>query len=222
MIRLVLLALSVALLSIATAAAGGATTRLLAAPPTTLVLEGSSNVSRWRCQGTSIVASMTVAAPIEKINAVIDHVEDGNIAVWMSQPDEGRFPRPEFEMVIPIAGFHCGNAVMERDMRQALRAGRYPSIEFRFEELRGVIEHDIDRNEYGVTVAGELIMAGVRREIELPVIAQRVGRDRFRIRAAMPLRMTDFGVKPPTALFGIVKAHDDLVVRFDLTMQVSS
>jgi len=122
----------------------------------------------------------------------------------------------------PIAAFRCGNAVMERDMRQALRAGRYPSIEFRFKELRGVIEHDIDRNEYGAVVAGELTMAGVRKEIELPVVAQRLGRDRFRIRAEMPLRMTDFGVKPPTALFGIVKAHDDLVVRFDLTMQVAS
>ncbi len=217
-----LLILSVALLSIATATAGGATTRLAAAPPTTLVLEGSSNVSRWRCQGTSVDARMTVAAPIEKINAVIDHIEDGNIGIWMSRPDEGRFPQPEFAMVIPIAAFRCGNAVMERDMRQALRAGRYPSIEFRFKELRGVIEHDIDRNEYGAVVAGELTMAGVRKEIELPVVAQRLGRDRFRIRAEMPLRMTDFGVKPPTALFGIVKAHDDLVVRFDLTMQVAS
>ncbi len=165
---------------------------------------------------------MTVAAPIEKINAVIDHIEDGNIGVWMAQPDEGRFPVPQFAMVIPIAALRCGNAVMERDLRRALTADRFPSIEFRFKELHGSIQHDIDRNDYTATIAGELSMAGTRKEIELSVVAQRIGRDRLRLQAELPLRMSDFGVKPPTALFGIVKARDKLVVRFDLTLQVAS
>ena len=39
--------------------------------------------------------------------------------------------------------------------------------------------------------------------------------DRFRIRAEMPVRMTDFGITPPTALFGIVKARNELTVRFE-------
>lgn len=211
-----------ALLSTNPVMAGSAVTRLASAAPTTLVLEGSSNVAAWRCRGTSVDVQMTVAAPIEKINAVLDRIEDGNIGVWMSQPGQGRFPVPQFAMVIPIAAFRCGNAVMERDLRHALMADRFPTIEFRFTDLRGVIEHDIDRNDYTTTIAGEVSMAGARKQIELPVVAQRVGRDRFRIRAEMSLRMTDFGVKPPTALFGLVKAHDKLVVRFDLTLLVAS
>ena len=199
-----------------------AQTKFSAAAPTTLVLEGSSNVAAWRCRGTSIDAQMTVAAPIEKINAVIDRIEDGNIAAWITKPAEGKFPPPEFQLVVPISAFRCGNPVMERDMRHALAADRYPQIEFVFKELRGVIEHDIDRNVYEATVAGELSMAGARRSIELQVVAQRVGRDKFRIQAELPLRMTDFGVTPPTALLGIVKARDALVVRFDLLMQVAS
>src|SRR5712691_12614242 len=210
----------VALLLVASATVAGAATRFVAVAPTMLALEGSSNVSSWRCRRTSIDVQMTVAAPIEKINTVIDRIEDGNIAVWMSNPSEGRFPPPEFRMTIPIAAFRCGNPVMDRDMRRALAADRYPAIEFRFIELRGVIEHDIDRNVYEATISGELWMAGARREIELRVVARRVTRDRFRIQAEMPLRMSDFGVMPPTALFGMVKAHDELTVRFDLILQV--
>jgi hypothetical protein len=202
--------------------AGSAATRFVAAAPTILVLQGSSNVSTWRCRGNTVDVQMSVAAPIEKINEVIDRIEDGNIAVWMSNPGEAKFPAPDFEMVIPIATFRCGNPVMESDLRHALRSERYPAIEFRFKELKGAIEHDIDRNVYQTTIAGELSMAGATREIELPVVAQRMRPDRFRIQAELPLRMSEFGITPPTALFGIVKARDELIVRFDLTLQVTS
>jgi hypothetical protein len=33
---------------------------------------------------------------------------------------------------------------------------------------------------------------------------------------SLQVRMTDFGVEPPTALFGLVKAHDDILIRFHL------
>src|SRR5712691_4772694 len=109
----------VALLLVASATVAGAATRFVAVAPTTLVLEGSSNVSSWRCRGTSVDVQTTVAAPIEKINAVIDRIEDGNVGVWMANPSEGKFPPPEYQMVIPIAAFRCGNPVMDRDMRHA-------------------------------------------------------------------------------------------------------
>lgn len=211
-----------ALLVAASATASDAVTHFASIAPTTLILEGSSNVAPWRCQATSVDVEMAVAAPIEKINAVIDHVEDGNIAMWMADPAQGSFPAPQFSMAVPVVAFRCGNPVMERDLRRALLAGRFPSIEFRFTDLRGAIEHDIDRNVYSATVTGELSMAGARKQIELRVVAERIARDRFRIQAVLPLRMTDFGVRPPSALFGMVKAHDDLIVRFDLILQVSS
>lgn len=201
---------------------GAAQTVLTPASQSTLVLAGSSNVTDWRCSGHSLEGRLTVAAPIEKINAVIDRIEDGNIGVWMNDPSQGRFPEPSFRLRVPIETLRCGNAVMERDMNRALKAGAHPAIEFRFIGLRSHIEHDIDRNVYRARIAGQLELAGVQREIELMIRAERIAPDRFRIRAEMPVRMTDFGITPPTALLGIVKAHDELTVRFDMTLKVSS
>jgi hypothetical protein len=200
----------------------GSHTVLTAGEPSRLVLDGSSNVTDWRCSGTSLNGELTVAAPIEKINAVIDRIEDGNIGVWMSDPSQGRFPTPNFRLRVPIETLRCGNAVMERDMNRALKADDHPTIEFRFTQLKSGIEHDIDANTYRARIAGELVLAGSKRSVELTITAQRTAPDRFRIKAELPLRMTDFGITPPSALFGMVRAKNELVVRFDMTLQVAS
>ena len=104
-------------------------------------------------------------------------------------------------------------------MYRALRSDANPVIEFRFDGLVGGIEHDIDSGRYHAVIAGVLTLAGERRSVQIPVEAERIARDRFRLRARLPLRMTDFRITPPTALFGMVKAKDDLVVHFDLVLQ---
>jgi hypothetical protein len=210
-----------AVMMICTAAGAAAETSFVAVTPSEVVLEGSSNVTDWRCRGTMIAGNLIVAAPLSKINEVIDRIEDGNIGPWMKAPQEGRFPQPEFHLTVPVASLRCGNSMMERDMRQALRADRYPSIAFRFRGLRGEIEHDIDARLYSMPIGGELSLAGAERDVDLKISIRRLSTELFRVTADLPLRMTAFGVRPPTALFGMVKAEDALTVRFSMTMQVS-
>ena len=206
----------------AVAPAGAAeTTRLVPSAPSRLVLEGTSNVAPWRCSGATLEGNMEVAAPIQQINAVIDRIEDGNVGVWMSNPAGGRFPPPSFRLQIPVSTLRCGNGRMERDLQHALRAGRFPSIDFRFEKLVGGVTHDIDRGSYHATITGQLSLAGQTRRLTLDVQAERVAADRFRLRASLPLRMTDFAITPPTALFGAIQARDELLVRFDLLLRVA-
>jgi len=210
------------LLLLASAAGAAEATLLTSGAGSIVVLSGSSNVTDWRCSGTSIDANMSVAVSAGRINAVIDRIEDGNIGAWMSNPAAGSFPAPAFTLRVPVSTFRCGNRVMESDMRAALKATNHPYVDFVFRELRGGIQHDLDSGLYHATVAGDLSLAGVTRPIELTLSAQRLSPERFRFRAELPLRMTDFGVKPPTALFGAVRARDALIVEFDLKLQVRS
>jgi hypothetical protein len=193
---------------------------LIASSGSQVVLDGSSNVTDWRCSGSTLDARMEVDAPLAHINTIIDRIEDGDVAKL--DPNFASFPQPDFELQLPVTSLRCGNGRMERDMYNALRADKYPTIDFRFHKLVGGVEHDIDAKTYRATVAGELTLAGARRRIELPIEAVRIGRDRFRLRARLPLRMTDFRITPPTALFGMVKAKDELIVNFDLILQSRS
>jgi YceI-like domain len=194
-------------------------TRLFAAPASQLVLEGSSNVAPWRCKGTTLDGRMDVAAPLARINHLIDRIEDGNIVPLIGNPESATFPQPSFHLSVPVSGFRCGNAKMERDLSRSLRAAEYPSIEFRFTGLAGAIHHDIDGGTYTAKISGVLSLAGASKTIKLDVEAQRISTNRFRLRAKLPLKMTDFRITPPTALFGAIKARDDLAVKFDLVLQ---
>ncbi|HUR80168.1 MAG TPA: YceI family protein [Thermoanaerobaculia bacterium] len=191
---------------------------LVAASGSHLSLEGSSNVKDWRCSGTTLDGRMDVAAPLEQINQIIDRIEDGDVA--RLDPRAASFPQPKFQLRVPVQSLRCGNRQMERDMFRALRADANPVIEFQFNALVGGVEHDIDARRYRATISGVLTLAGTRRTVQIPVEAERIGRDRFRLRARLPLRMTDFSITPPTALFGIVKANDELVVQFELVLGV--
>jgi hypothetical protein len=193
---------------------------LVASAGSNLTLDGSSNVKDWRCSGTTLEGRMEVAAPLQQINNIIDRIEDGDVA--RLDPRAASFPQPAFQLRVPVQSLRCGNRQMERDMYRALRSDANPVIEFRFDSLSGGVEHDIDTGHYRATITGVLTLAGTRRSVQIPVVAERVARDRFRLRARLPLRMTDFGIAPPTALFGMVKAKDELVVQFDLYLQARS
>lgn len=193
---------------------------LVASAGSNLTLEGSSNVKDWRCNGTTLEARMEVAAPLSQINNIIDRIEDGDVA--RLDPHAASFPPPSFRLQVPIQSLRCGNRQMERDMFRALRAEENPVIEFEFRELAGGIEHDIDAGTYGATINGVLTLAGAQRNVKIRVEAVRVARDRFRLRATLPLRMTDFRITPPTALFGMVKAKNELEVQFELYLQSRS
>lgn len=191
---------------------------LVAAPPSSLTLAGSSNLASWRCSGTTLDGRMDVAAPLAQINAVIDTIEDGDLT-RLTAPS---FPPPRFVLRIPVSTLRCGNRRMEHDLHRALRAEAYPAIEFRFANLAGGVRHDIDAHRYGARIEGTLSLAGVQRNVIIDVTAQRIARDRFRIIANLPMRMSDFRIAPPTALFGVIKARDELVVELELFLEAGS
>jgi len=37
-------------------------------------------------------------------------------------------------------------------------------------------------------------------------------------KGSVPIKMTDYGIKPPTALFGRLKTGDDVKVNFELSI----
>jgi YceI-like domain len=208
----------VLLLLLAAPAIAEETTSLFASPASQLVLEGSSNVAPWRCKGTTLDGRMDVAAPLSRINHLIDRIEDGNIVPLMANPASAKFPQPAFRLSIPVSAVRCGNAKMERDLYRSLKASEFPSIEFKFTGLVGGINHDIDAGRYHAKIDGVLSLAGATKKIRLDVEAQRINPNSFRLKARLPLRMTDFRITPPTALFGAIKARDELAVRFDLVL----
>jgi hypothetical protein len=65
-------------------------------------------------------------------------------------------------------------------------------------------------------VRGRLSLAGAERDVSIDAQGRRAGHGAVSLRGEHRMRMTDFGVDPPTGLLGAVRAHDPVVVRFEL------
>ncbi|MGM0739503.1 MAG: YceI family protein [Bacteroidota bacterium] len=126
------------------------------------------------------------------------------------------------KLEIPIKSFDCGRSRMNRDMYEALKSDTYEYITFEFEDAE-TIEKDgsvpdrlFDNGYQPYRIEGVLNVAGVYRNVTLLVRGRNESQGHYHIEGQKEISMQDFDIEPPTALRGLIRAHDDLTVFFDL------
>jgi hypothetical protein len=65
---------------------------------------------------------------------------------------------------------------------------------------------------------GRLSIAGVTRTLKMPVTVKALEDQQFEISGSTKIRMTDFGVTPPTAIFGLLRTGDQITIHFIWTL----
>ena len=156
--------------------------------------------SRVRIDGTSTLGRYTCAA--------------GEVAGAGDVPPAGPATA---ELTVGVASFDCGQARMNRDFRRSLRAEAAPEIRFTLGLAEALAPEAHTGAWVRVRAAGRLSLAGVERPVTVAAEGRRLGSGRVQLRGQHALRMTDFGVRPPSGMLGLVHAHDRVVVVFDLT-----
>ncbi|CAN5509870.1 hypothetical protein BH23BAC4_BH23BAC4_14160 [soil metagenome] len=129
---------------------------------------------------------------------------------------DGGDTRMEAEIVVPVRAFDCGQSRMNRDFIAALRADRHPDLRFLLHRAEMLDQEAHPGAWVRVRARGTIRLAGTERPIVIEARGRRLGNNQVRIRGSHALRMTDFGVDPPSGLMGLVRAHDQVVARFDL------
>jgi hypothetical protein len=159
-----------------------------------LWLEGSSNVRDWRCDATTLEASIDVDDDAPNASAI------------------ARLRRVQVR--VPTHALTCGRSQMDNIMYKALHVDDEPDcrqIVGRFD----VVAQPGDAG-HSLVMQGTLRIAGRERIVRVPVALERQRDGSLRAQGALPILMTDYGVKPPTALFGVLRTENRIVVKFDL------
>ena len=105
-------------------------------------------------------------------------------------------------------------SVMNHNTFKALKGDANPQVIF----LLNVPVKSI-QSKTGVTtisVKGNLTIAGTTRFVDIPVMISRPESDKFFIQGTYPLKMPDYGVSPPTALFGTLTTGSEVRINFKL------
>jgi len=103
-------------------------------------------------------------------------------------------------------------AVMDKKTYKALKADTDPEISFRLDAP--VLVMPVGVKEKPVGLVGHLTLAGVTRPATLWISYFAIAGDGIRFEGEQTVKMTDFGVKPPSALFGTLKAGPDITIFF--------
>ncbi|HTI39655.1 MAG TPA: YceI family protein [Vicinamibacterales bacterium] len=103
---------------------------------------------------------------------------------------------------------------LDKNMRKALKTDQFPEIRFRLARL------ETTGKPAGTAKAiGTLIIAGVEREVALDITTRADGGKLF-VQGHLDLLMTDYGIKPPTAMMGMLKTDPKVTVTFETVLAV--
>jgi polyisoprenoid-binding protein YceI len=192
--------MAIAAVSLAPAWADAPTVAGLA-PESRLWLEGNSTLHHYESSATKLEVRMTGAQALASPS--LDALE----ALVRSGEVKG------LEVSIPVTAMQSGKSGLDKNMRTALKADKFPNITFHLENY--TVESAGD--SLVIDAHGTLTVAGVAKPIDLRAGATRTDKV-LRVRGEKDLLMTQFGVKPPTMMMGAVKTSDQVVIRFDLRL----
>jgi polyisoprenoid-binding protein YceI len=183
----------------ATATASAQDTRIAAGSESKLWIDGTSNLHAWSCKATTLDASIDL---------------DAVLASQISTAPPKALKRVNVK--VPVKSLKCGHGGMDDNLYKALKADATPEISYilaTFEPSPGEV-----KDSFTLHTVGTLSVAGIENKIEMDVVATRMPDGSVVAKGLVPIKMTDYGVKPPTALFGRIKTGDEVKVNFELVI----
>jgi polyisoprenoid-binding protein YceI len=191
--------MTVALIALASVVARGQDARVAVSPDSKLWIDGTSNLHGWTCRATTLDASIDI---------------DAALAAQIATAPPKALKRVQVK--VPVKSLKCGHDAMDNNLYKALKADEAADITYilaTFDAAPGEA-----KDMFTLHTVGTLSVAGTERKVEMDVVATRLPDGSVIAKGVVPIKMTDFGIKPPTAIFGRLKTGDEVKVGFELTV----
>jgi polyisoprenoid-binding protein YceI len=175
------------------------TARVTVAPESKLWIEGTSNLHGWSCKA-------------EKLEAAVELDRTAAAQLHAAPPKALK----RVEVKVPVKSLKCGHGTMDNNLYKALSADATPDVTYILATFEAVPGETNDT--FALKTVGTLSVAGRENKLAMDVIATRMPDGTVRATGMVPIKMTDYGIKPPTAIFGRLKTGDEVKINFELTL----
>ena len=182
----------------ATAGAQGANAiRLRIDPTSEVTVEGTSSLHDWHCKTNKISAYVDVDPGYAKDLTKVAH------------------PIAAVKVNIVAKTLTCGNQQMDRNMYGTLKADQNELIKY---TLSGydLVNGSASPTSFAAKTTGTLSIAGQTKTIDMKISAERLDDGKAIARGEQTLLLTDFGITPPSFMFGTLKVGNEVKVKFTL------
>ncbi|MBZ9777685.1 YceI family protein [Psychroflexus sp. CAK8W] len=156
-----------------------------------ILIEGTSNIHDWEILAKNFTSQIDLTASegeLEKVNSI--------------------------DLSIPVKSFNSGKGKMDKNTYKALNEDEYKLVSFTSSIPVQLVE--TSTGVYKAMVQGELTISGTTKTVEIPVEFHKTNAG-FILKADQGLNMTDYGIEPPTALFGTITTGETVNIIFNLT-----
>jgi polyisoprenoid-binding protein YceI len=135
---------------------------------------------------------------VEEMSGTMSLTTDGNLLKELG----------ELTMTIVVKSIKSDKSGMDKDTYTALNEKEFPNITYKLLSVQST-------NDTNVRTDGELTIAGTSKSKEL--ITQYVVEGKsISFNGAITFNMTEFNIDPPKALFGMIKAGDEVTIQYDV------
>ena len=168
--------------------------------------------ARITLSGTSNIHAYTASTTTVRVTRAQLTCELEGPDMWSNALKPGAVEA--FEIAIPAATLTSPRDGLDKNMHEALKVKDHPDIVFRL--LRFEPGSGAPGTLRGI---GVLQIAGVEREVSFDVTTQREG-SMLKVQGRLLLLMTDFGIKPPVAMLGMLKTDPKVAITFETVLAV--
>lgn len=156
----------------------------------TVAIHGSSNLRDWKDSVGTVSGDMTAGIGVDgKLEVQAIHIK---MEVRSIKSDLG--------------------SGMDHKTYTALKADANPEIIFLLDVPVKLMQ--INPGGDASVLKGHLTLAGICRPVIMQVSLLMLGQGKIQFEGSQAINMTDYGVKPPTALFGTIKARPQITIKF--------
>ncbi len=189
----------VAALALAAGSTFAENVKYTATPGSKLKMDGTSTVHDWTVESALIGGSIEWDASFD------------------TAPKAGKVAGANVESVILVRSLKSGKSSMDAVMQDAMGAEKNPKISYKLTELTLKEAPKSATDVMNFDSKGEITVSGVTKPLAMTVTITRVDGGKLKVSGKTPLKMTDFGIKPPAPAvgLGLIKTGDEVKISFD-------
>jgi polyisoprenoid-binding protein YceI len=184
--------------------------------PSAIQYVNSTDAGQALVSGTSTLHDWTVKSTLIKGNA--------GFSGPLKTDSASAIALQSIDLVIPVESLKSTEGSgMDETMYDALKLKQFPTITFHLSRASLKSSPSAPGSPYHFDATGQLTVAGSAHPMNLDLAILPHDDTGLTITTDAGLKMTDFGVTPPTAMLGMIKSGDAITVKvtWQLTLQSS-
>lgn len=172
--------------------------RFIVLPSSSLAIQGKTNVNQFVCAIARYCGSDTLV--IRETPKQKPIIQKGFVGLEAST-------------------FDCGMAPMTHDFSKTLKADQYPLIGIEFKSFERIPDLACTEDRFNALIA--ISMAGITKDFYMPCVFEARSGSIF-LKGERNFTFSDFNLKAPQRMMGLIKVEDRLNVSFNLALKIDA